>query len=108
MKKLLITACLAIAAFAPGLAGAETAQQQKMKDCNTQATAKQMTGEARKTFMSQCLKAGGSPQQAAGGQQLTAQQQKMKDCNAQAKQQQLKGKDHKTFMSTCLSGKTGM
>ena len=33
-----------------------TPQQQRMKDCNAQATGK--TGDERKTFMSQCLKGG--------------------------------------------------
>jgi len=30
-------------------------QQQKMKDCNAQATTKALKGDARKTFMSSCL-----------------------------------------------------
>jgi psiF repeat len=33
-----------------------TPQQQKMKDCNVAATAKDLKGDARKTFMSSCLK----------------------------------------------------
>ena len=97
MRRFLVAAFLVLAAFAPRLVGAENTQQQKMVDCNAQATAKQLKGEDRKTFMAQCLKAGGGPQ-------LTAQQQKMKDCNAQAGQQHLQGKDRKTFMSGCLSG----
>ncbi len=32
------------------------AQQQKMKDCNAQATAKTLKGADRKSFMSTCLK----------------------------------------------------
>jgi len=104
MKTLLIATCFAVATFAPALAGAETAQQMKMKDCNTQATSKQLKGSERETFMSQCLKAGGT--QHAAQHELTPQQQKMKDCNAQAKTQKLKGKERKTFMSTCLSGKS--
>jgi hypothetical protein len=101
MKKLLIAACFTVAALAPVLAGAETAQQQKMKDCNTQASAQKLSGAARQQFMSTCLKGG-------GGTQLTAQQQKMKDCNAQATQQKLTGKERKAFMSNCLSGKPAM
>ena len=98
MKHFVVGAFLTVALLAPGLAQAENAQQQKMKDCNAQATEKHLAGSDRKTFMSQCLQAG-------GGTQLTAQQQKMKDCNGQATQQHLTGKDRKTFMSTCLSGK---
>lgn len=97
MRRFLVAAFLVMAAFTPRLAGAENAQQQKMTDCNAQASAKQLKGDDRKTFMAQCLKAG-------GGTQLTAQQQKMKDCNAQAGQQHLQGKDRKSFMSNCLSG----
>jgi hypothetical protein len=100
MKHLVTAACLVVATLVPGLAGAETAQQQKMKDCNAQATAKQLKGNDRQTFMAQCLKAGASEHQ------LTAQQQKMKDCNAQAAEKHLKGKDRKSFMSQCLSGKS--
>lgn len=33
-----------------------TPQQQRMTDCNQQASAKMLKGEERKTFMSQCLK----------------------------------------------------
>ncbi len=33
-----------------------TPQQQRMKDCNAQAGAKSLSGDARKTFMSTCLK----------------------------------------------------
>ena len=35
---------------------AQAAQQQKMKDCNAQATAKSLKGDERKKFMSECLK----------------------------------------------------
>jgi len=35
-----------------------TSQQQRMKDCNTQASG--MTGSARKQFMSSCLSVGGT------------------------------------------------
>ncbi|MFC4276390.1 PsiF family protein [Achromobacter aloeverae] len=33
-----------------------TPQQQRMKDCNAQAATKSLSGDARKTFMSTCLK----------------------------------------------------
>ena len=38
-----------------------TSQQQRMKDCNTQASG--MTGGARKQFMSSCLSIGGAGSQ---------------------------------------------
>ena len=98
MKHFVGAAFLSLALLAPGLVRAENAQQQKMKDCSAQASAKQLKGSDRQSFMAQCLKAG-------GGAQLNAQQQKMKDCNAQATQQHLTGQPRKTFMSDCLSGK---
>ena len=76
-----------------------TAQQEKMKSCNAQASKKGMKGDERQAFMSECLKAdskGASPAQ-------TAQQEKMKSCNAQASKKALKGDERKAFMSKCLS-----
>lgn len=76
---------------------AQAAQQQKMKDCNAQATTKNLKGDERKTFMSQCLSAAGVSM---------SQQDKMKACNKTATEKGLKGDDRKSFMSTCLSGST--
>nr|WP_249213593.1 PsiF family protein [Tatumella sp. JGM118] len=78
-------------------AAERTAQQQKMTDCNNQASTQSLKGEARKGFMSTCLKKDHKAPKA-----LTAQQQKMKTCNADAKQKALKGADRKSFMSSCL------
>ncbi len=72
-----------------------TAQQEKMKACNAQAGEKKLEGDARKAFMSECLK-GGAPAQ-------MTQQEKMKKCNADANAKALKGDDRKKFMSECLS-----
>ena len=49
---LLMLAALTALSSAPVLA--ETAQQNRMKDCNVQAQGK--TGDDRKQFMSKCLK----------------------------------------------------
>jgi psiF repeat-containing protein len=73
---------------------ADTPQQQKMKDCNAQASGK--TGDERKAFMKECLSA--KPMK-----QATPQQEKMKACNKEASGKALKGDDRKKFMSTCLS-----
>ena len=55
MRKYLITVAVLVALIMP--AGAQlTPQQQKMKDCNTQASG--MSGDARKQFMSSCLSGG--------------------------------------------------
>ncbi|WP_296654532.1 PsiF family protein [Paraburkholderia sp.] len=75
---------------------AQTAQQQKMKTCNTQAGAKK--GDERKAFMKQCLSAGGAAAPAM------TQQERMKACNAQAGDK--KGDERKAFMKQCLSTKS--
>ena len=63
LNRLLVAACLAlpVAAFAADTTTAPakkepTAQQQKMGACNKDAAAKKLEGEARKKFMSECLK----------------------------------------------------
>ena len=73
---------------------ADTPQQQKMKDCNAQASDKK--GDERKAFMKECLSA--KPMK-----QGTPQQEKMRACNKEASGKQLKGDERKKFMSTCLS-----
>lgn len=76
-----------------------TPQQERMVQCNKQATGK--TGDERKTFMSTCLKGGAT---AAAPSAKETQQEKMKSCNAEAKKEKLAGDARKTFMSTCLKG----
>jgi psiF repeat len=76
-----------------------TPQQQRMTTCNQQATAKTLKGDARKTYMSDCLKNSSSKPEEKS---LTPQQQKMRECNATATQQSLKGNDRSKFMSACL------
>lgn len=73
---------------------AATAQQQKMTTCNAEAKTQALTGDARKVFMSQCLKA-----------KPATQQEKMKTCNADATSKTLKGDERKAFMSQCLKKK---
>jgi hypothetical protein len=79
----------------------QTAQQERMKSCNAQASKKEMKGDERQAFMSKCLS--GDSAKKGDGKELTAQQQKMKTCNAQASKKELKGDERKAFMSKCLS-----
>lgn len=79
-----------------------TPQQQRMTTCNQQATAQTLKGDARKTYMSDCLKNGASK---PAEKSLTPQQQKMRECNVQATEQSLKGDDRNKFMSGCLKKK---
>lgn len=93
MNKLHITLCLLCCCLATP-AFAATPQQERMKTCNSEASAKTLKGDDRKSFMSSCLK----------GQTAAAptQQQKMKTCNADASTKSLKGDERKAFMSSCL------
>jgi len=90
---------LALPAFAQenkGPSPAQMKQQQRMMDCNARASGKQ--GDARKKFMSDCLKGDvPSPAQAK-------QQDRMKDCNRMASDKGMKGDDRQKFMSSCLKG----
>jgi hypothetical protein len=79
---------------------AQKRQQERMKDCNEQAGAKKMEGDARKKFMSACLKG----ETGKKGEKMTPQQSRMKDCNRQASEKKMKGDDRKKFMSACLKG----
>lgn len=76
-----------------------TPQQQRMTTCNQQATSQTLKGDARKTYMSDCLKNSSTK---PGEKSLTPQQQKMRECNEQATNQMLKGEDRSKFMSACL------
>ena len=105
MLALAMLAAIALPAMAQDTkqpSAAQAAQQQKMKDCNAQATTKNLKGDERKTFMSSCLSASAP---AATPAKMT-QQEKMTACNKTATEKGLKGDDRKTFMSTCLSGST--
>ena len=98
MKKLLpliaMAACMAMgSAYAQDKA--PTAQQNKMKECNADPKAKELKGDERKAFMSECLSAKGISKQ--------TQQDKMKSCNAAPEAKTLKGDERKAFMSKCLS-----
>jgi psiF repeat len=101
---------------------AQLAQQDKMKACNKDATAKALKGDARKAFMKTCLSGKTStapatatvapapaPAKAAPAAAALApatkpltQQEKMKACSKDAKEKALKGDERKKFMSDCL------
>jgi hypothetical protein len=110
MSKLMMAVCCLMLAASPlALAqdkmtkepsAAQKKQQQRMKDCNTQAGNKKLEGDARKKFMSTCL----SGDDAGPSDKQKAQQQRMKDCNAQAGNKKLEGDARKKFMSSCLKG----
>ncbi len=86
MKRLCLPVML-LALLAAGQTFAAT-QQEKMKTCNADATAKALKGDERKAFMSKCLK--------------MTQQERMTACNKDASEKSLKGDERKAFMSQCL------
>jgi psiF repeat len=95
MKHLIVAACLALPLVAVAAEEKKmSAQQTKMASCNKDAKDKSLEGDARKTFMSECLKA--KPAAAS------SQQDKMKSCNKDAGAKSLKGDERKKFMSECL------
>ncbi|HCX81696.1 MAG: phosphate starvation-inducible protein PsiF [Curvibacter sp. RIFCSPHIGHO2_12_FULL_63_18] len=106
MKQLISLVALGLALAVGGAHAADekapTAQQNKMKTCNADAKTKDIKGDERKKFMSECLSAKPAAAAADAG---TSQQNKMKTCNADAKTKDLKGDDRKKFMSECLSAK---
>ena len=80
---------------------AQKKQQQRMADCNKQAGAKKMEGDARKKFMSSCL-SGDDMAKKGPTEAQKKQQQRMTDCNKQAGDKKMEGDARKKFMSTCL------
>lgn len=98
MRKHRTLALVILLALSSGVLRADNSQQDKMKQCNSEANAKHLKGDERKNFMSTCLSA--KAEEHAG---TMSQQDKMKKCNAEANDKHLKGDERKNFMSTCLS-----
>ncbi len=71
MPHLILAALLALGLAAPAAAEprqpspAQAAQQQRMRDCNARAKEQTLRGDARSTFMRQCLSRRGTPAAAA-------------------------------------------
>jgi hypothetical protein len=88
IKVLALTLAAAFALPASAQEKKPTEQQQRMADCNKQASAKGMKGDERKGFMSSCLK--------------DKPQDRMTKCNKEAGEKKMKGDERKKFMSECL------
>ncbi len=102
-----IAASLALSALLAGAVVphhglAQTPQQDRMKSCNAQAGTQKLAGDARKSFMSDCLS--GKPAAATPMAAPQTPQERMKSCNTQASAQKIMGDERKKFMSTCLHG----
>jgi len=88
-----------------------TPQAQRMTDCNAQAKDRHLSGDERRHFMSDCLKAHpagandakhGDKKAAQADAPHTPQGEKMKACNQEASGKNLHGDERKQFMSQCL------
>ena len=90
-------------------------QTQRMTECNAEAGEKHLTADARRQFMSACLKGHAATHEetsgtekdshsepAPDGKHHTTQGEKMKACNQEASAKNLHGDERKTFMSHCL------
>jgi psiF repeat len=75
-----------------------TAQQVKMKNCNADASARGLKGDARNSFMSQCLKG------STAGSAMNAAPTKEQTCMTQADNQKLAGAARASFMKKCTTG----
>jgi len=69
---------------------AQAAQQQRMTSCNEEAGQRNLSGDARKSYMTACL---------SGKMSQTT---LMKVCNNQATQEKLSSDARKTYLGTCL------
>ena len=101
MRTLIAALCLSLFAL-PAYAqekkepsAAQKKQQERMKSCNERAALQKLEGDARKKFMSSCLK---------GEEKGSAQQDRMAACNKQAASKGMKGDERKKVMSGCLKG----
>ena len=88
-------------------------QAQRMADCSAEARDKKLSGDARKEFMSTCLRGPASREGAGKKADVThrsksadggtpTQGERMKTCNQDATAKSLHGDERKQFMSLCL------
>ena len=109
--------------LAAGLASADDKpahppQSRSSSACSTQASHQHLTGDARKQFMSECLKkpvaarddgSSGTEKDthsgtSTNGEHHSSPSEKMKTCNHEASTKNLHGDERKSFMSQCLKG----
>lgn len=95
LKRLLLIACFALPLASHAAEEKKTnPQHSRMSACNKEAGDKNLAGEERKKFMSECLATA-----------KKTQQDKMAACNKSATEKSLKGDERKKHMKECLSGK---
>lgn len=90
----LATAAAAVMLLAAAPSHAANTQQDKMSACNAQAASKNLSGDARKSFMSSCLSG-------VTGKSANA---KTSSCAAQADAKKLSGAARTSFVNKCAAG----
>jgi hypothetical protein len=78
---------------------AEARQQERMAACEADATAANITGDARKSVISTCLS-----RKAVGQANTSATQEKLKWCNGQADDKKLVDSARRGFIDNCVKG----
>ena len=83
---------------------AQSAQQDKIKSCNKEASAKALKGDERKAFMKNCLsrKTVIAPALSPATAKKMTHHDKLKSCNKEATAKALKGNERLKFMTKCL------
>jgi hypothetical protein len=76
-----------------------------MRSCNAEAGTRSLEGDARRSFLSECLAGRMPPAPPHPSAAQAAQQDRMRTCNAEAGTRSLAGDDRRTFMSECLAGR---
>jgi hypothetical protein len=84
---------------------AQAAQQERMRTCNTDAGTRDLKGDARRTFLSDCLAGRTATATAQPSAAQAAQRNRMTTCNADAGTRQLTAEARRSFMSDCLAGR---
>jgi len=93
MKNAIAVVMLSLAGATFNTIAADNPQHEQMRVCNAEARERKLDGDARKSFIKECLSA----------RPLT-QQEKMTACNKEAGAQNLKGEDRKAYIAKCLAG----
>ena len=96
MKRILTAASILVLTTGHGVLAAEGTsnkpQTTRMSQCSSDAKEKGLKGDARKEYMSQCLR---NP----------AARTAAKECGSAAAEKGLKGKERKAFVSDCVKSK---
>ena len=98
MRTLLLSLPLAMVAT---LAAADdkASAPSRSAECAAQAVDRKLSGDARKQFVADCMKA---QPPAPADRHVSPQAEKMKICSKEASAKALKGDERRSFMSTCL------